>query len=355
MRTCVLHEGVCPAKRTVAPNYGGRVPVDTTPGPAPVCRALKIHPSFQLLRPTAGTGRCCITATSTTVDELREDIDHGICRCTQRACNDTCTTDVDHLVNVLQLENLNDHGDLPVRNDRDVDDNDELQLRRVHSLQSEGQKSTSASESPLFTSESVKLFQKASKTDTKHVSAVETRRVNTETFLESSPANKQPCTPIFLYTSGRTARGVETPETSLYMPQQMYFRSVPANMPSIRGLPTREGTQHEVHSNQQYHSETSHCNGPSGPYRPCHPRRGEGMPSPSPRSPSPRRQPREAVMCSEMRNTQRSAPSGLLGASVSSSRTGQCRRHATASTPWNRRSSRALRHEPFDERSAWMS
>ena len=27
-----------------APNYGGRVPVDTTPGPAPVCRALKTHP-----------------------------------------------------------------------------------------------------------------------------------------------------------------------------------------------------------------------------------------------------------------------------------------------------------------------
>ena len=44
VRTCVLHEGVCPAKRTVAPNYGGRVPVDTTPGPAPVCRALKNLP-----------------------------------------------------------------------------------------------------------------------------------------------------------------------------------------------------------------------------------------------------------------------------------------------------------------------
>ena len=29
---------------TDAPNYGGRVPVDTTPGPAPVCRALKSHP-----------------------------------------------------------------------------------------------------------------------------------------------------------------------------------------------------------------------------------------------------------------------------------------------------------------------
>ena len=27
-----------------APNYGGRVPVDTAHGPAPVCRALKTHP-----------------------------------------------------------------------------------------------------------------------------------------------------------------------------------------------------------------------------------------------------------------------------------------------------------------------
>ena len=61
----------------------------------------------------------------------------GICRCTQQACNDTCTTDVDHLVNVLQLEKLNDHGNLPVRHDRDVNDNDELQLRRLHSSCSE--------------------------------------------------------------------------------------------------------------------------------------------------------------------------------------------------------------------------
>ena len=27
-----------------APDYGGRVPVDTTPGPSPVCRALKKTP-----------------------------------------------------------------------------------------------------------------------------------------------------------------------------------------------------------------------------------------------------------------------------------------------------------------------
>ena len=29
---------------TDAPNYGGRVPVDTTSGPAPVCKAIKTHP-----------------------------------------------------------------------------------------------------------------------------------------------------------------------------------------------------------------------------------------------------------------------------------------------------------------------
>ena len=37
----------------------------------------KNDPSFQLLRPTAGTGRCGITATSTHVEELHENIDHG--------------------------------------------------------------------------------------------------------------------------------------------------------------------------------------------------------------------------------------------------------------------------------------
>ena len=59
-----------------------------------------------------------------------------------------------------------------------------------------GRGSTSGSESPPFTKESVKFFQKASKTDAEHVSAVEPRRVlNTETFLESTPRKKQPCTP----------------------------------------------------------------------------------------------------------------------------------------------------------------
>ena len=38
---------------------------------------LKIYSTSQLSRPTAGTCRCDTTATSTNVDELHEDIDHG--------------------------------------------------------------------------------------------------------------------------------------------------------------------------------------------------------------------------------------------------------------------------------------
>ena len=71
----------------------------------------------------------------------------GICRSTQRACERpgprnglqlwdldclhtactgtcwTCTTNVDHLINVLQMENLKDHGNPHLRHDRVVDDN----------------------------------------------------------------------------------------------------------------------------------------------------------------------------------------------------------------------------------------
>ena len=39
---------VCPGSFLRAANYGGRVPVDTTPGPVPVCRALKKSP-YQLI------------------------------------------------------------------------------------------------------------------------------------------------------------------------------------------------------------------------------------------------------------------------------------------------------------------
>ena len=46
----------------------------------------------------------------------------------------SCTTIIDHRINVLQLKKLNDNGNLPVRHDRDVDDDDELQLWRLHSL-----------------------------------------------------------------------------------------------------------------------------------------------------------------------------------------------------------------------------
>ena len=59
-----------------APNYGA-VSLWTRPLALHMCAGpKKIYPSFQLLRPTAGTGRCGITATSTQVDELHEDIDH---------------------------------------------------------------------------------------------------------------------------------------------------------------------------------------------------------------------------------------------------------------------------------------
>ena len=48
-----LSEHVCPYPLVDAPNYGGRVPVDTTPGPVPVYRALKHH-----LHPNATTESC---------------------------------------------------------------------------------------------------------------------------------------------------------------------------------------------------------------------------------------------------------------------------------------------------------
>ena len=60
---CVLHEGVCPATRTLAPNSGGRTPgsgnsrrprhtfpalmAGVNPGPVLVHKALQAHPSSQ--------------------------------------------------------------------------------------------------------------------------------------------------------------------------------------------------------------------------------------------------------------------------------------------------------------------
>ena len=93
---------------------------------------------------------CMITRTSIAVDELRHVIDHrhlslhktGMQQPVQSStsCNSgssavsstsalencwTCTTNVDHLVNVLQLENLcgkTDHGNLHLRHDRGFND-----------------------------------------------------------------------------------------------------------------------------------------------------------------------------------------------------------------------------------------
>ena len=153
----VDHMSVHATKRQ-APNYGGRVPVDTTPGPVPVHRALKIPTltspcqSTSTAKPrTLKNGNC---GTSTVFCTLNR-----ICRCTQRACNNnvqagtrrtaTVTTncncgistdfshpapeesagpahrDVERLVSELQLWNIHgpqnslDHGKLPLRHDKD--------------------------------------------------------------------------------------------------------------------------------------------------------------------------------------------------------------------------------------------
>ena len=74
VRTCVLHERVCPATSTVAPNHGGRVPVDTTPGPAPVCRALKTHPNTMMSCSSRRKPRQCNRG-STTVFSTTTHVD----------------------------------------------------------------------------------------------------------------------------------------------------------------------------------------------------------------------------------------------------------------------------------------
>ena len=76
-----------PSKPTAAPNCGGRVPVDMTPGPAPMCRALKKstpHPSCQdqqLELVAAAPQR----RPPTSMNCMRTSTMGG-CRCTQRAC-----------------------------------------------------------------------------------------------------------------------------------------------------------------------------------------------------------------------------------------------------------------------------
>ena len=168
-----------------APGWGGRTPGSQTPGVSATlglnvqmdgvrkmlqnCSKLPLNdatmptPLLQTKMSTSsgdelnmGHFHCCnrlcmITGTFITVDELRHDIDQGTCCCTQRAsqrpcpksstrCNSgssavfstsapencrTCTNEVEHLINVLQLENLcgkRDHGNLHLRHDRDDDE-----------------------------------------------------------------------------------------------------------------------------------------------------------------------------------------------------------------------------------------
>ena len=153
-------------------NYGSR---DLRTGPS------KIPTSSQLSRPTAGNCRCGTTATSTNVDDLRQDIDHGNCRCTQRACNDRSRVHQASTVgarlsppqqNPQKMLDLHNRHQSPCQctatgesrwklnrtmgiclcaMTRMSTTNDGLQLQRLHSLQSEGQGSTKGSESPPFT------------------------------------------------------------------------------------------------------------------------------------------------------------------------------------------------------------
>ena len=175
---------VSPYHCTVAPNCGGRTPGRQTPGvPATLglnvqmdggrkmlqnCSKLPLNaatmptPLLRTKMPTSSGDElnmghfhcrnrlCMITGTTKAVDELRHVIDHRHSVVAhQRACQQpgpkfnelqlwelgclprlrttcwTCTTNVDHLINVLQLENLcgkRDHGNLCLRHDRDDDE-----------------------------------------------------------------------------------------------------------------------------------------------------------------------------------------------------------------------------------------
>ena len=110
-----------------APNYGGRVPVDTTPGPVPVYRAYKLTPSAhqrddELLRTTRTTTRCNCGSTAVYSTSALESW--------------TCTRNIDHLVSLLQLESFygteQDQGNLPLHHDRDDDGHRKPALNKPH-------------------------------------------------------------------------------------------------------------------------------------------------------------------------------------------------------------------------------
>ena len=111
VRTCVLHESVCPFPCAHASNSGGRTPGSKLPasppplprpngggqpGPVPVHRALN-PPSNSRLCMDTGTSKLSMNcATSLTKASVVAHNGHAT----------TCTANVDHLINELQLGKL---------------------------------------------------------------------------------------------------------------------------------------------------------------------------------------------------------------------------------------------------------
>ena len=165
----------CPSRCMRAPNYGGRVPVDTTTGPAPVCRAPKnppINPSPpRRAARTTGSQRflnsssCEISAVSFTMvpgiqlNLHNRDMSHRV----QQLGKAYGPTDrLDHRKQPLRRDGnepaepaqqgrrsprsrtanvespwsseQQDHGNLPLHHDGNVDDLEELQLRNFRSF-----------------------------------------------------------------------------------------------------------------------------------------------------------------------------------------------------------------------------
>ena len=73
-----------------APNYGGRVPVDTTPGPVPVYRALKSQPLSSELHVTNFSAGATVGAHSSLHDDTRGTRTTLNCNCGNSAV--VCTT-----------------------------------------------------------------------------------------------------------------------------------------------------------------------------------------------------------------------------------------------------------------------
>ena len=243
-----------------APNYGDRVPVDTTPGPVPMYRAPKnphspsqsaatagqtqfsaLRTSRHLLLHTTGmqqpvlssTGCNCGSSTVSSTSALEN------CGTAQQRHRPPCSAtvecpwsngqfgpwnlplrhdgeenlldlhnrDVDNRVqqlrNVYGPTNCLDHERLPLRRERDVDDLDGLQLRSLHSLSSLNSTMSQLS----FWSIAAMMSS---------IMGLPTRETN-------------------------TARSVLSPATpALYMPLQLSFQSKPTKMPKILACDNQE-------------------------------------------------------------------------------------------------------------------